>query len=323
MPLERLDKEIKTAQTGNVYASLHDLIKLQYEIGGFSLLPKQPVQSQLTGKHRSKLRGRGLDFDEVRRYAHGDDIRNIDWKVTARSRKPHTKTFTEERERPVFIIVDQSASMFFGSKKYLKSVTAAHVAALAAWKVLVVGDRVGGIVFNDIAFDEIKPRRDRKAVQQFLQHVTDKNNMLTVNSLEDKNSDMLNQVLFKTINLVSHDYLLFIISDFSGFSDHTMKHLINLSRHNDIILAGVNDPMERALPSGELVVTNGDMQMSAGSNEIQLRQKFTESFQNRLKFIRKQLSTYGITFLEFNTVDEASDQIRDMLTRGSAKAKGR
>jgi uncharacterized protein (DUF58 family) len=187
--------------------------------------------------------------------------------VTARTQKPHTKTFTEERERPVFIIVDQSASMFFGSLKSLKSVTAAHIAALAGWKVLAVGDRVGGIVFDDADFTEIKPRRDRRAVQQFLQRIVDKNNQLSMNSLQQQNDEILNKVLQKTTRLVTHDYLLVIISDFSGFSDQTMKYLISLSRHNDIILAMVNDPMEGELPPEEVVISNGDMQMIAGAND--------------------------------------------------------
>jgi uncharacterized protein (DUF58 family) len=321
VPHERLDKVKDADQKSNVYVSLQDLIKLQYEIRGFSFLPKQPVQSQLTGKHRSKLRGRGLDFDEVRSYAHGDDIRNIDWKVTARTQKPHTKTFTEERERPVFIIVDQSASMFFGSLKSLKSVTAAHIAALAGWKVLAVGDRVGGIVFDDADFTEIKPRRDRRAVQQFLKRIVDKNNQLSMNSLQQQNDEILNKVLQKTTRLVTHDYLLVIISDFSGFSDQTMKYLISLSRHNDIILAMVNDPMEGELPPEEVVISNGDMQMIAGTNDTSLKKRFKESFSRQVQTIRDQTKAYGITLLEFNTVDPASDQIRNMLTRGLPKRK--
>ena len=125
-------------------------------------------QSILAGRHRSKLRGRGLDFDEVRKYVSGDDIRNIDWKVTARVGETHTKVFTEERERPVLLIIDQSPSMFFGSKRFLKSVIAAHTAALCAWRVLEVGDRIGGAVFNDEKMDIVRPRRDRGNVQQLL-----------------------------------------------------------------------------------------------------------------------------------------------------------
>ena len=112
---------------------------------GFSFQArKQKVKSILGGKHSSKLRGRGLDFEEVRTYVPGDDIRNIDWKVTARTQKTHSKGFSEEKEKPALIVVDQSKSMFFGSVKRTKSVVAAELAALAAFRILKEGDRVGG-----------------------------------------------------------------------------------------------------------------------------------------------------------------------------------
>ena len=111
--------------------NLSDLAKLEHLVTGFSLLPRQAVHSVLSGKHASKLRGRGLDFSEVRKYVHGDDIRNIDWKVTARTRVTHTKVFNEEKERPTFVIVDQSSSMFFASQGSVKSVLAAQLAAIA------------------------------------------------------------------------------------------------------------------------------------------------------------------------------------------------
>jgi uncharacterized protein (DUF58 family) len=320
MPRERLDKTTQRVLNPNVFVDLQTLIKLQYEIRGFSLLPKQPVQSLLTGRHRSKLRGRGLDFDEVRAYAHGDDIRKIDWRVTSRTQKPHTKTYTEERERPVYILVDQSSSMFFGSKKLLKSVTAAHVAALAAWKVLAVGDRVGGIVFNDNNYIT-KPKRDRRAVQRFLQEVVKMNNALDVNSYSGQKNDMLNEVLKKTNSLITHDYLLLVISDLEGFDNQTLKTLINLSRHNDIILAHVSDSMEKRLPDEEIVLSNGELQMVAGMNEVKTRERFAASFTDHLAKIRNMTKGYGITLLEFNTIDPVSDQIRKMLSQGSNRTK--
>ena len=121
MPKERLSTESPENRKGppEVYVTLRDLIAMQYDARGFSFLPKYAVQSLLSGRHRSKLRGRGLDFDEVRQYVAGDDIRNIDWKVTARVGLTHTKVYTEEKERPVFFVLDQSSSMFFGSQRYI------------------------------------------------------------------------------------------------------------------------------------------------------------------------------------------------------------
>src|ERR1700749_149080 len=103
-----------------VYANLADLVALQYQAKGFSFLPRQPIHSLLSGRHASKLRGRGLDFEEIRRYLPGDDIRQIDWKVTARTRQPHTRIYNEERDRPVILVVDQRLGMYFGSRRNLK-----------------------------------------------------------------------------------------------------------------------------------------------------------------------------------------------------------
>src|SRR5215471_16922821 len=147
----------QTRQSG-VYADLDELVALQHRAHGFSFLPRQPLPSLLAGRHASRLRGRGLNFEEIRRYQMGDDIRQIDWKVTARTRKTHTRVFTEERERSTLLLVDQRLNMFFGSTKNMKSVTAAETAALAAWRVLSQQDRVGALVFNDSRVTEVRPQ---------------------------------------------------------------------------------------------------------------------------------------------------------------------
>src|SRR5215475_5939729 len=122
--------------TIGVYATLEDLVRFRHRDMRFSFLPKQPVQSLLAGRHASRLRGRGLNFEEIRRYLPGDDIRQIDWKATMRTRKTQSRVYTEERERTVLLVVDQRITMFFGSVANMKSVTAAEVAALGAWRVL-------------------------------------------------------------------------------------------------------------------------------------------------------------------------------------------
>ena len=114
---------MSTKTPPEIAIELTDLTRLEHLVNDFNLLPKQAVHSALAGKHASKLRGRGLDFSEVRKYVHGDDIRNIDWKVTARTKVTHTKVFNEEKERPAFLIVDQSSSMFFASQGTVKSVS--------------------------------------------------------------------------------------------------------------------------------------------------------------------------------------------------------
>ena len=131
------------------YTDLPDLIRLRYAAREMADLTGDKTSNPLAGLLSSNFRGRGIDFAEVRVYQPGDDVRTIDWRVTARTQVAHTKVFQEEKERPVLILVDQSASMYFGSQVTFKSVLAARTAAIIAWAALERGDRVGGLVFSE------------------------------------------------------------------------------------------------------------------------------------------------------------------------------
>src|SRR5210317_2432637 len=155
---------MRETRDGDVYTNLRALVRLRYTAQGFSYLPRQSVRSLLAGRKRSRLRGRGLGFDELRHYRPGDDIRTMDWRVTNRTGKPHVRVYTEERDRPVMVVVDQRLPMFFGSRRKMKSVVAAEMAALTAWRVLSVGDRVGAILFNDSRTLEAKPSRNERKI---------------------------------------------------------------------------------------------------------------------------------------------------------------
>jgi len=232
----------------NIFVSLNDLLKMEHLSKGFSFLAsKQKVRSLLGGKHASKLRGRGLDFEEVRHYVPGDDIRNIDWKVTARTQKTHSRVYSEEKEKPTLIVVDQSKSMFFGSQKKTKSVVAAELAALTAFKVLKEGDRVGGIVFADNGIDIVYPKRDRKNILRFLEKIVTRNREL-IDSKPIEFDKALAETLAKVKNIVTHDFLVVIISDFQRYRPELIKFITRISRHNDVILAKVYVPMEKSIP---------------------------------------------------------------------------
>src|SRR6201995_2261209 len=160
------------------YAELDSLIALQFKAGGFTLRHNQPVHSLLFGRRASHVRGRGLDFEELRSYVPGDDVRSIDWRVTARSRKPYVRVYSEERDRPTMLVIDQRINMFFGTRRSMKSVVAAEIAALAAWRVFQQGDRVGAFVFNDESTEEVKMRRSRATVLRILDQIAHQNRML-------------------------------------------------------------------------------------------------------------------------------------------------
>ena len=314
MPKERLSTESIEQRKGppEVYVTLRDLIALQFDARGFSFLPKYAVQSLLSGRHRSKLRGRGLDFDEVRQYVAGDDIRNIDWKVTARVGETHTKVYTEEKERPVFLIVDQSSSMFFGSQVYLKSVIAAQLAALTCWRVIDVGDRIGGIVFNDTKVDYVSPKRDRRSVQRYLSFVTDQNQALHADLVHGKEKLPLNEALKQANEVVSHDYLVVIVSDLYNADMNTLRQMIRLRKNNDVIVAHIGDRAERVLTSGKITLSDGEYQTRL-EKDRKVVQEFEAEKEKQFERMKSDLKKYSIPFLAFNTETETAVQLRTMM----------
>src|SRR5262245_3387046 len=218
-----------------VYANLEDLVRLKFSARKFSFLPRQPIHSLLAGRHASRLRGRGLNFEEIRRYQAGDDIRQIDWKVTARTRRTHTRVFTEERERSVLLLVDQRWTMFFGSVKNMKSVTAAEAAALAAWRVIAQQDRIGALVFNDSSIAEIRPHRSESNVMRILHEVLEQNHAFSVDAKIRANRAMFNEVLHRGARLAKHDCLVCIVSDGFGNDEESRHLLTRIAEHNDVL----------------------------------------------------------------------------------------
>jgi uncharacterized protein (DUF58 family) len=316
-------RESKESWPTGVYAHLDDLIRLQFKVHGFSFLPRQPVQSLLAGRRVSRLRGRGLDFEEIRRYFPGDDIRAMDWRVTARTRKPHTRVYTEERDRPVLLVVDQRLGMFFGSQITMKSVTAAEVAAMGAWRTLSVGDRVGALIFSDSEIREIPPHRSRQRVMQILETVVEMNHGLRVEGDIRPDPAMLNRVLERVLHLAKHDYLVCIVSDFSGADQETKAAVTRLAGHNDVIALFIYDPLEAHLPSfGKAIVSQGDLQLEVDTGDGELRRRFSEQFETRLKTARELMLKRGIPVLPIHTAGGLREQLRELLGHRSMRLRG-
>lgn len=308
-----MDKSSKNIS--NIFVSLQDLLKMETMAKGFSFLSrKQKVKSILGGKHASKLRGRGLDFEEVRNYVAGDDIRNIDWKVTARTKKTHTKVFSEEKEKPALIIVDQSKSMFFGSQVKTKSYVAAELAALAAFRILKEGDRVGGVVFADNGIDVIFPKRDRKNIFRFFEQIVQRNKELETSSPVDFNV-ALKEIFGQIRNMISHDFLILIISDFHRYSPEVIKELAYMSRHNDVILAKVFDPLERDLPNAKIVAGSENLQSILKGNQKKVRERFQDGFDDEYQQFEAQMKKYRIPLFKIDTVSDIDMQLKEILLR--------
>ncbi|GAB3229474.1 DUF58 domain-containing protein [Algoriphagus aestuariicola] len=305
----------ETTFPADIFCSLKDLLGMERYAHHFNLLDrKQKVKSILGGKHASKLRGRGLDFEEVRQYVKGDDIRNIDWKVTARTKETHTRVFSEEKEKPALILVDQSQSMFFGSQKKTKSVVAAELAALAAFKILKEGDRVGGIVFADQGIDIVFPKRDRRNILRFFENIVKRNHEL-VNSKPGSFDDLLKEVTAKTQNIVTHDFMIIIISDFHRYSANVLKSISILSQHNDVVLAKVSDPFERDIAAVKFVAGDEQTQVAVDGKEQSLRLKFEEGFDADFRNFQVKLKKHRIPIFQVDTVQPIEDQIKDLFKK--------
>ena len=310
---------VKKRKTGEkpsplVYADFDELMRLRFKASGFSFLPRQPVHSVLSGRHASRLRGRGLNFEELRNYLPGDDTRNIDWKVTARTREPHVRVYTEEKDRTVWLLVDQRVSMFFGSRWKMKSVIAAEAAALACWRVLAQGDRVGAAVFDDQDITIISPHRSAERVSQILKCVVQKNHGLNANPRNPPSPDMLNRAVQKVARLARHDCLVCIISDGTGLDAQTRRHITRLTAHNDVLSLFVYDPLEQAIPdAGRLVFSDGERQVEFNSSERRLREAYAADFEQRMERMRETSRRHTIPLLPIDTASPVLDQVRDAL----------
>jgi len=288
---------------------LAQLRRLQAKARRITFLPRQPARSILNGRHASRLRGRGLNFEELREYLPSDDVRAIDWKVTARTGTPHVRIFTEERDRPTLVVVDQRMSMFFGSELNMKSVTAAQCAALSAFRIHAQGDRVGGIVFGDEAIAEIRPGRSRRSLDAFLMALADANSLLSAEA-PVRIPMPLNQVLKSVARIAKRDHLVLVFSDFDEIDALTHNLVAGISRHNDLVLALVSDPYTDTLPAGQrIVVSDGILQAEIDTGDRTVQRRLTEMAKGRLAEVLDWQRLYGIPVLPLTTALDSADQM--------------
>lgn len=296
-----------------VYANLDDLIRIQFKARDFSFLPQQPVSSILSGRYGSRLRGRGLNFEELRRYLPGDDIRTIDWKVTARTRSPYVRVNTEEKDRAVLLIVDQRINMFFGTRDKLKSVTAAQLAALGAWRAVGVGDRVGAVVFDDTDLVDFRPQRSQNAVMSILGAVVKKNHALRADTDAEQGPGMLNRALETAFQLITHDTLVVMISDFFGVDEETERLTARLAEHNDVLGLLVHDPIRLQPAAQSLNVTDGSKQMELDLASDRVREILAKDYGDEQAHITHFLRKLAAPLLMISNQGDVIDQVRRLL----------
>ncbi len=259
---------------------LPQLLKYQRHTQLLDLSPAQTIQNKLAGSYLAKSKGRGMEFDEVRHYQTGDDVRTIDWRVTARTGKVHTKLFREEKERPVFILTDLGRSMQFGSTLLLKSVQAAHLAALIAWHVKKTGDKLGGLLFHQHAIRELKPAGRSVAVLRYLHQLIELQQQAILQLASPAVAGFeLADALGQIRRLVRPGSLVFIISDFQSVNEQALRHLQAIRLHNEVRICHITDPLEHALPisaSGVAAVSAGIAPVTLDLSDRQLQQQYQQ-----------------------------------------------
>jgi len=306
-------KRAAPRKPAGVYANLDALIRIQFSARDFSFKPQQPVTSVLSGRYASRLRGRGLNFEELRRYLPGDDVRNMDWKVTARTRSPHIRVYTEEKDRAVLVLVDQRQNMFFGTRDKLKSVTAAELTALAAWRALDVGDRIGAIVFNDSELVEFRPHRSQQNVMAILGEVVRQNHVLAADASVAPNPGQLNRVLERAHVLAPHDVLVVLISDGMGADQQTERFTARLAAHNDVLAFLVHDPVRIAPKGPQITISDGTLQMELDLANRSITEKIAADYRSEQEDITHFLRRLSAPLLMISNQGDVVGQVRRLL----------
>ncbi len=262
------------------------------------------IRSLQSGGYLSALRGRGMEFEEVRPYQAGDDIRSIDWKVTARTGKAHTKIFREERERPVFISVDNRKKMHFATRGVFKSVQAAKLAGLIAWAAKHNGDRVGGQLFSDESCQEIKPQNGKNGVLKFL-------NILVNPKLGSQNEISFERVLSRLQHHTTPGSLIYLLSDFRGLNANTEAYMAKLARHCQLVLIFIYDPLEKSLPEqGRYRFTNNHRDVVIDSGDKQKLLNYQQRFQTHLENLEVLTKKLGLLLIQCDTTAEPLECLR-------------
>lgn len=307
---------------GITWISPQSLIQLRH-LASKLPLNSGKIHARQGGAYLSSFKGRGMEFDESRMYLPGDDIRNMDWKVTARTGDPHTKVFREERERPVLLWLDLNASMFFATRGAFKAVVASKAATLLAWSAAAHNDRLGALIFAGDNHVELRPRRGKAAALDFIRrscvHPAWKN---LHNSKQARNME---HSLSRLRKVTKPGSLIFLASDFREMGQQAISHLINIARHNDVVLLHIFDPLETSLPaSGQYRISDGLNELSFNAADNNLRTEYQSRFAQHQQNLKKLCQQQRMHLVSISTQDDVLQSLQTGLgIRAGDKAQYR
>ena len=286
----------------SLYPRLDDLLELRHQAHALGLPSHHLVNSSFAGLYASVFRGSGVNFEEVREYREGDDIRYMDWKVTARINEPHLKVFREERERCVVLCVDQGPHMSFGTRGTFKSVQAARAAALIGWAASRLNDRVGGLVFGDpvVGMQHFRPSRGRRALWQLLRTLT------VPGTTHDRSVDHLASALQRATSGIPTGSLVFVIADLNREPMDLERIIGNLIQRNSVVLMPVDDPADWEIPPMGVTTFTGtdDTLIEIDTDDPQARQVYRETWLERREILQAMTYRLNVILLPIRTDEE-------------------
>jgi uncharacterized protein (DUF58 family) len=252
------------------------------------------VNSLFTGEYRSVFKGQGMEFAEVREYQAGDEVRSIDWNVTARMGRPFVKRYIEERELTVMLAVDLSGSERFGTRGRFKSELASELAAVLAMSAIRNNDRVGAVLFTDRIEHVVPPRKGRRHALRLMRD-------LLVYEPVGTRTDLPAALEF-TGKMVAHKSIIFVVSDFQAPDlEHPLKLL---AQRHDVIAVTVDDPSERTLPDIGLArfidPESGDT-LDIDTSDADVRSRFAEAVEEEIASRRRLLRRLAIDEIPVHT----------------------
>lgn len=292
--------------TYGVDVPLEELLALRAQAAHLDFDELKISHSRVQGRAHAKFRGKGMDYFETRPYVDGDDARNIDWRVTARMGELHSKVYIEERDRPILLVVDFSPSLYFGTRKALKSVVASRLAALLAWHASHRGDRVGGMLFTPAGEHDIRPGRANRAVLPLL-------NALVQASLLHRQAtgdNLLERALEHASHVARPGSQILLISDFYQVGESLRQPLSRLAAHSDVISFFISDPIERNLPTElNIPLSNGKTRFRLRPQDTRKRASIKAHFEHRFAWISREMAQLGQPVIPISTQDDLGEAI--------------
>lgn len=301
----------RVSSNSPVLIDLSRLLALRASSGAGLPAPRHPSAIR-SGGYRSTFRGRGMEFAEVRAYQPGDEVRNIDWRVTARRGEVHTKLFHEERERPVLFVLDYRRPMFFATRGRFKAVMASEFAAILAWNAQSRGDRVGGFLFSETRDRELRPAGGTRGVLRLLQQMVADPAWQRPLHLPFEPQQRLVRTIQKLRRVVKPGSLVFLLSDFAQWDQNVEKELALLGRHAELSLGFCFDPLEAELPAaGSYRISDGqrDLTIATGARSA------CEQYRARFAAHRQQLERFCLLhrarFIALSTAEDPVQALQD------------